>query len=154
VYSALIAVNFVAKFSSRCLLVQVIASGQHIRAGTVEVSDDETINKHFKLITRQEPATVALGAAIQQEIRTMATCYSYSSARSKDFVRILGGKGDHVTELPCCPKARADENVDAAEKGRRSWSKLIIVPSVKRALCSDESGRETSLVGALPNLWR
>jgi hypothetical protein len=86
--------------SPRRLLVQVIASGQHIRGGTVEVSDEETINKHFKLITRQAPATLALDEAIQQEIRTIG-----------DLVFILIGtikglrahsqpiKGDKVTEL-------------------------------------------------------
>jgi hypothetical protein len=39
--------------SPRRLLVQVTATGQHIRAGTVAVSDDETIAKHFKLINRK-----------------------------------------------------------------------------------------------------
>jgi len=58
--------------SPRRLLVQVTASGQHIRAETVAVVDNETITKNFKLITRQVPVgVVALDDAIRQEIRVM-----------------------------------------------------------------------------------
>jgi len=58
--------------SPRRLLIQVTASGQHVRAETVAVSDDETITKNFKLITRQVPTgLVALNDAIRQEIRAV-----------------------------------------------------------------------------------
>jgi hypothetical protein len=89
--------------SPRRLLVQITASKQHVRAGTVAVSDDETIAKHYKLISRQVPVS-ALETAVQQEIGAMG-----------DLIFILIGtikgirphaqtiKGDKVQELRLDP---------------------------------------------------
>jgi hypothetical protein len=91
--------------SARRLLVQVISSGQHVRAGTVAILDNETITKHFKLITRQAPAgSVALDAAVEQEVRAIGDLLFIligTIQGLRPYVQII--KGDNVTELRLDP---------------------------------------------------
>jgi hypothetical protein len=123
--------------SPRRLLVQMNASGQNVRGGTVRLADNERMTTNYKLITRQIPiGLIALDAAIEQEISSIG-----------DLIFILVGtvkglrplsqpiKGDKVKELRLDPSITG--NVRKVEDSIYSLRKLLPIDEVFKFIDDD-----------------